>query len=590
MDPKKRRRVQTLSGSLGKEELRAAVLKPYLLRLRDERDEKTVLALLATAGIPPVVLEDETGWLSVGAARRALRALADALGEPALAERGAWMTHPQTLGSYVNLLRVASTPADAYRYLSAHAEEMTRVGRYALQSEQAASARMVYSPREEQEIDQSDRLLCLVRRAELAAIPRLWGLDDAVVAHEVCLAEGADRCEYEVTWRGPRRHRTVVLLGVAACALTGGAVALSGNWTAAAIAAAVGGTFGSVIGSLMERGAREGASRTFEKNRIAALERGLELRGQASRPSTTGELTGTVLGGKYRITRRIGAGGIGAVYAAEHVALGSSVAVKVLRGAAADDAAEIARLRREAQVQVSIEHPNVVRTLDLDQMPDGSIYVVMEMLRGRSVADHLRTDGLLAPGFAIPVFMQVCRALQAAHDLGIVHRDMKPGNVFLCDDGAVKVLDFGMSKFAEAEVLTQEGYTLGTPEYMSPEQCIGAPVEPRSDLYAFGVLMYEALTGSLPLKGRQRRELLELHQREIPRSMTEARPDLPIPAGLDEAVMTCLRKRAAERPKSARDLERMLASVPPEGLPRTYPEDVAASTRHAPGRAKGAAS
>jgi serine/threonine protein kinase len=278
-----------------------------------------------------------------------------------------------------------------------------------------------------------------------------------------------------------------------------------------------------------------------------------------------------VLGGKYRILRKIGSGGIGAVYAAEHVALGSEVAIKVLRGAAAADASEIARLRREAQVQVSIEHPNVVRTFDLDQMPDGSIYVVMELLRGMSIAERLKASGPLAPGFAIPIFTQVCRALDAAHRLGVIHRDLKPGNVFVCEDRSVKVLDFGMSKFAEAESLTQDGYTLGTPEYMSPEQCIGAPVEPRTDFYAFGVLMYEALTGEIPIRGNNRRELLELHQRAVPPSMQKRRPDLNLPEELDAIVMACMSKRAAERPRSARELERLLAQVPSEGMIYEYP-------------------
>jgi serine/threonine-protein kinase len=263
--------------------------------------------------------------------------------------------------------------------------------------------------------------------------------------------------------------------------------------------------------------------------------------------------------------RKIGSGGIGAVYAAEHIALGSRVAVKVLRGAAAVDASEIARLRREARVQVSIEHPNVVRVLDLDQLPDGSIYVVMEQLQGRSLAARLKSGGPLSPAEAVTIFRQVCKGLSAAHQLGVVHRDLKPGNVFLCDDRSVKILDFGMSKFAEAESLTQDGYTLGTPEYMSPEQCIGAPVDPRTDLYAFGVLMYEALIGVLPISGKNRREFLELHQRMIPQSMRERRPDLDIPVELDEAVMRCLRKRASERPASARELDKALSKVPVAG-------------------------
>jgi serine/threonine-protein kinase len=311
----------------------------------------------------------------------------------------------------------------------------------------------------------------------------------------------------------------------------------------------------------------------FEHNRIAALERGLDLRGDGG--ASPGDLGGTVLGGKYRIGRRIGSGGIGVVYAAEHVTLGHEVAVKVLRGAAARDGGEIARLRREAYIQVHVEHPNVVRVLDLDQMSDGSIYVVMERLVGRSLADKLSRDGLLAPGYAVPVFVDVCRALGAAHKKGVVHRDLKPGNIFLCDDGVAKVLDFGMSKLATAESLTQAGYTLGTPEYMAPEQCIGAQVESRTDIYALGVMMYEALTGELPIVAQNRRELLDLHQRQIPTPMRLRRPDLPIPEALDVAVMRCLKKRLNERPRNAAELEQFLTAVPLEGLPRSYPAGTA---------------
>jgi eukaryotic-like serine/threonine-protein kinase len=346
-------------------------------------------------------------------------------------------------------------------------------------------------------------------------------------------------------------------------------VLASGSQLGAAIATLIGTAAGAAIGRLTERVEEERASRVFEKNRIAALERGLEARGHFR--DAAGDLAGETLGGKYRILHRIGSGGIGAVYAAEHVGIGAKVAIKVLRGAAAVDASEIARLRREARVQGSIEQANVVKTLDLDQMPDGSIYVVMELLHGMSLAQRLKAQGPAAPGFAIPMFIQVCHALSAAHQLGIVHRDLKPGNIFINEDSSIKVLDFGMSKLGESESLTQDGYTLGTPEYMAPEQCIGAPVDPRTDLYSFGVLMYEALTGDLPIRGRNRRDLLELHQREIPRPLRTARPDLKIPEALDAAVMLCLRKRAAERPSSAKELERILNSVPTEGLLYEYP-------------------
>lgn len=539
-------------------------------------------ALLSTVGIPQSVIDSDTGWISVAAARRALTALATALGMEALASRGAWMTHPEVLGAYVRMLRVASSPTDAYRYLAAGSSESTRVGTYELLSVTIGRAELSYRPRPEAESDQNDPLLCLARRAELASVPRIWGLSDARIAHPACIAEGAEECRYVLDWTAPERRRMALgpLLGALVC---GGAVSVSGSSLAAGIAALVGAGFGTALGLLSTRIAQERALRAFEKNRISALERGLELHGHFR--DAAGDLSGVTLGGKYRILRKIGSGGIGAVYAAEHVALGSHVAVKVLRGAAAIDASEIARLRREARVQVSIEHPNVIRVLDLDQLPDGSIYVVMELLQGRSLAARLKAGGPMLPNEAVSIFRQVCRALSAAHQLGVVHRDLKPGNVFLCDDRVVKVLDFGMSKFAEAESLTQDGYTLGTPEYMSPEQCIGAPVDARTDLYAFGVLMYEALTGSLPIGGKNRREFLELHQRAIPLSMRERRPDLDVPAELDEAVMQCLKKRAAERPPSARELDRLLARVPVASNESQPPQSPGRQRRSADGGA-----
>ncbi len=555
----------------GKEELRASVLRPYLLRLRAEKGEKAVRALVSTAGLPAAVLDNETAWISVAAARRGLTALAAALGKDGLASRGDYLTHPENLGTYVRLLRSAARPMDAYRQLCEHAQEATRVGTYELEELGPCKVRITYTPIDAEDPPERDALLSLAREAELRGLPRLWGLADADIAHEETTATGGPHSTYLVTWKPDSQHLRASL-GAALGVLGGAAVgAVSGGLYAAVTSALVTGVLGGVLGVLLDHARTERAARVFERNRIAALERGLSLRGEAEQAKVApGELDGTVLGGKYRILSRIGAGGIGVVYAAEHVTLGSTVAVKVLKGAAASDASEIARLRREARVQVSIEHPNVVRTLDLDQMPDGSLYVVMELLRGHSLAEEMLRDGAIAPGLAIPVFRRVCLGLHAAHEEGVVHRDMKPGNVFLCDDGEAKVLDFGMSKLTEAESLTQEGFTLGTPEYMAPEQCVGGEVEPRTDLYALGVLMYEALTGELPVNAKTRRELLDLQQRHIPIPMRVRRPDLPIPQALDDAVMMCLEKKIEARPADALALEAMLAAVPLEGLPVRY--------------------
>ncbi len=573
----------------GKEELRASILKTYLLRIRSEKGERAARQLLTNAGIDPALVDNETGWLSAQATKRALKGISELLGPESLKKRGEWTTHAEALGTQVRMLRVAERPIDAYRYLASNAREQTRIGTWeieeldkkeggtdpAAKKVEALAVKMTYRLREDADegVDRNDNegeeVLCAAREGELASVPTIWGLPDATVTHEQCIAKGGEACVYGVAWEGTKL-RTGPYAGAAAAAVAlGGMVAGSGGWLAGGIAAVLAGALGGGAGFLWDRARDDKAMRSFERNRIAALERGLELRGDLG--STPGDLTGTVLGGKYRIGRKIGSGGIGVVYAAEHTTLGHEVAVKVLRGAAAKDGGEIARLRREAYIQVHIEHPNVVRVFDLDQMPDGSIYVVMERLIGRALADKLARDGLLAPGFAIPVFIGVCRALAAAHKKGVVHRDLKPGNIFLCEDGMSKVLDFGMSKLSSAESLTQTGYTLGTPEYMAPEQCIGANVEPRTDVYALGVLMYEALTGELPISAQSRRELLDLHQRQVPTPMRTRRPDLPIPEELDAAVMRCLKKRMPERPKSATELEMMLAAIPLEGLPTAYP-------------------
>jgi serine/threonine-protein kinase len=580
----------------GKEELRASVLKTYLLRVRSEKGERAARQLLAGAGIDPAAVDNETGWVSEAAAKRALRGIVELLGREAIRNRGEWVTHPEALGVLVRMLRTSAKPVDAYRYLAVNAREATRIGTWEIEESKPASGdaaavtavRLTYrrrtdgneEPQEKPDVE-GEELLCDARASELASLPRIWGLGDAVVAHPTCIARGGEACVYDLTWTVPRSRKGLATGAAAAAVLCAAPVAATGGLVSGAVALVLGGALGGGAGFMWDRAREERASRTFERNRIAALERGLELKGELG--ATPGDLAGTVLGGKYRIGRKIGSGGIGVVYAAEHVTLGHEVAVKVLRGAAARDGGEIARLRREAYIQVHVEHPNVVRVLDLDQMPDGSIYVVMERLVGRSLADKLGRDGLLAPGYAIPVYVDVCKALHAAHKKGVVHRDLKPGNIFLCDDGSAKVLDFGMSKLASAESLTQTGYTLGTPEYMAPEQCIGAQVEPRTDIYALGVLMYESLTGELPIVAQNRRELLDLHQRQIPTPMRLRRTDLPIPEALDLAVMKCLKKRLNDRPKSAAELEQLLAAVPVEGLPKSYPPGTSRRAPKKPG-------
>jgi serine/threonine-protein kinase len=554
-------------------------LKPYLLRLRKERGERHASSVLLSAGIDPQSLDAETAWLSASRATRALRVFAHELGESAIEHRGRWAVHPEALGTHMRMLRTAKSPSDAYQFLVANASEQTRVGTWEIEErppsrKATSSAKLSYRLREEEnrvEARHGERLLCAARRGELASYPVFWGYPEARITHTACIADNAPACVYDVRWTPPRAYSAIAISTLGGAALCGVSVGIAGGWAIGGLGVFLGATLGGGAGFLWQRNGRLAQARVYEQHRIASLERALQLRGEGeTRAPPPGELTSTVLHGKYRIGRKIGSGGIGVVYAAEHLSLGHEVAIKVLRGAAAMDGSEIARLRREAHIQVRLDHPNIARVMDLDQMADGSIYVVMEQLHGRSLADKMSKEGPVAPGFAIPCFIDVCRALAVAHGIGVVHRDLKPGNIFLCEDGNSKVLDFGMSKLTSAESLTQAGYTLGTPEYMAPEQCIGAAVEARTDLYAFGVVMYEALTGELPINSSNRRELLDLHQRQVPKPMRVRRPELPIPADLDVAVMTCLRKKPGERPRDAAELEQMLASIDLSRLPTSY--------------------
>jgi len=225
----------------GKEELRASILKTYLLRMRTEKGERAVTQLLLGAGIDSGAVDNETGWVSHLAAKRALRAISSNLGRDAIRHRGDWVTHPEALGVLVRMLRASERPIDAYRYLAQHAREVTRVGTWAMAETTGAkqatsSVRMTYTPRSDGSDDSGERadlegeaLLCDARAGELASFPRIWGLADAEVTHGACLAKGASECVYDVRWT-VRRSREGMLGGAAgACVVCGAAVAIAGG-------------------------------------------------------------------------------------------------------------------------------------------------------------------------------------------------------------------------------------------------------------------------------------------------------------------------------------------------------------------------
>lgn len=234
------------------------------------------------------------------------------------------------------------------------------------------------------------------------------------------------------------------------------------------------------------------------------------------------DLTGSVLLGRYQILRPLGVGGMGTVYLCEHTTILKKFAVKVLSNELSQRPDHVDRFLREARASSMISHPNVVEITDFGQTPAGAPFFVMEYLDGEDLSDMLSRAGKVPWRQAKQMMLQICGALQAAHDQGIVHRDMKPGNVLRLDGDRdfVKVLDFGIAKVTSNEVkdrtLTQSGTVIGTPEYMSPEQGWGNPVDHRGDIYAMGVILFELLAGKVPFSGNSLMEILNRHMYEVP--------------------------------------------------------------------------
>jgi tRNA A-37 threonylcarbamoyl transferase component Bud32 len=277
-------------------------------------------------------------------------------------------------------------------------------------------------------------------------------------------------------------------------------------------------------------------------------------------------LIGTVIGGRYQLIRRIGKGGMGLVYEADHLGIGKRVAVKLLLDKYSDDPEVVARFEREARTASAIGDEHIVEVFDAGVTEDGRSYLVMELLIGLSLADVAEATGPMPAARAVPIVRQVLRGLAAAHAKGIVHRDMKPENVFLLQKpdrhDVVKIMDFGISKFLqdrESKVrLTATGAVIGTPVYMAPEQAMGTgEIDARVDLYAVGVMLYELLAGRPPFQAPTYIALVTQHLQMPPPPLQMARPDLP--TALVVAVHKALEKDPRDRFASAAE---MAAAMP----------------------------
>lgn len=321
---------------------------------------------------------------------------------------------------------------------------------------------------------------------------------------------------------------------------------------------------------------------------------------------------GQKIAGQFEIVDRIGSGGMGAVYRALQPDMNRYVAVKILHPKYLSRKDLVSRFRREARAMSQLSHPNTARVFLYGQLEDQACYFVMEYLEGRNLAQVVRAEGPMDPRRAIDVMVQVCGALEEAHRIGIIHRDLKPENVFVTVQGGIedypKVLDFGLAKVTEKQmrpgslILTGEGMVFGTPEFMSPEQAQGQPLDARSDIYSLGVILYELLTGKLPFEAKKPLEFIHLNVSSPPIPMSERAPDTEFAPELEAAVMRALAKKPEDRYPSASAFAEALkqaargqirtaalrAYVPPE--PETPESDASPSApeaaSHGPSRSR----
>jgi len=290
----------------------------------------------------------------------------------------------------------------------------------------------------------------------------------------------------------------------------------------------------------------------------------------------TDPLIGQTLDGRYRIERLLGEGGMGMVYKAVHTTLGKPLAIKVLRPEVSKNEEILQRFRQEAQSASQIGNPHIIDISDFGTLPDGSTYFVMEYLAGKSLTVAL-FESKFSTTRTIHVIKQLAGALGAAHEIGIVHRDLKPDNVQLIERGGqkdfVKVLDFGIAKVGgSTSKLTQAGQVFGTPHYMSPEQCAGANVDQRTDIYAVGVMLYEMVCGKVPFDADNLMGILTKHLYENPVAPRDLAPPADCPPALEAIVMKCLQKKPDQRYQSMAELAADLEAFERGQVPRATTE------------------
>lgn len=279
----------------------------------------------------------------------------------------------------------------------------------------------------------------------------------------------------------------------------------------------------------------------------------------------TDPLVGRTLNEKYYLEERLGSGGMGKVYRARHLSMDRPVAIKFLHTRFSEDEAARLRLLTEARAAVALRHANAVSVTDFGQTAEGWVYIVMELLEGRTLREILSREAPLETARATSIMLQASDAVGAAHQTGIIHRDLKPSNILITQSAdqpaVVKVLDFGIAKFFAADgddvdELAQSNSVIGTPRYMSPEQHNGDELTPATDVYSLGVILYEMLTGMVPFSGSTPAEIAEKHVNNPPHSPREV--VAAIPEDVERVVLHALEKQPSDRPPNAAEFRREL--------------------------------
>jgi serine/threonine-protein kinase len=302
--------------------------------------------------------------------------------------------------------------------------------------------------------------------------------------------------------------------------------------------------------------------------------------GKATSPTESGtswpaagsapDLVGREIAGRYRIVKKLGEGGMGAVYRGEQLSLKRAVAVKLLKPELGANQVILRRFNAEAEAVAKLSHPNTVNIYDFGQDSDGSLFIAMEFIEGRSLREAIQTEGPFSATRALHIALQVAASLSDAHAHAIVHRDLKPDNVMLQERGrtkdVVRVLDFGIAKLrddnrATQQAMTQAGDMLGTPQYMAPEQIRGEAIDGRTDVYALGCMIYEMVTARMPFEAPTIMAMLSKHLLEQAVPPAQRRPDLAIPPAIDQLVQRAMAKDPASRPATMDQFAEMLQAV-----------------------------